>query len=136
MGSFSRKYGNSPVFSSSPTLTTGQQILIDYEVDTFNGKAGSAKRFIPFNSLRVVNASGQTIQIYFNQHPLKVRTINAGQTTTITDYAFSNLKIINIGSGSIGANTLFLEALLESPDSTEAIYDILRVFNGEGQRRI
>jgi hypothetical protein len=131
LSEFSRNYGGSPVFRTAigalaASGSPGDSVVIDYESDTFNGKAGSAKRFTPLDSVRISNGSTYALDVYFNQSSDNVRHILGSQEITLTNQNIRSLRVVNLGSGALGATDAYAEAWKELFDSQDAISGIVK----------
>lgn len=99
MSDYTRKYGGSPVFRTSVgALAAGATTIIDYESDTFNNVVRSASRWIPLDTLRIINNSSVTIQVMFNQNPGDTRDILPAQDVTQPRKHFNSVTIKNLDS--------------------------------------
>lgn len=104
---YSRDYETSPIFSfsNSSTITAGNQDVIDFATV----KPATAK-YLPFNTLQILNNSSVVISVYINQKRDRPIKIPAGVIqpidSTIAPAINSLLIENNDGSTSISANEL------------------------------
>lgn len=131
MSEFSRKWGGSPVFRTAVGAlaaagSAGDSLTIDYESDTFNGKAGSAARFLPLDSVRVSNGSTYALDIYINQSNDNLRHVLASQEILLTNQSIRTLRINNLGTGALGATDVYCEGWKEIFDTQDAITGVVK----------
>lgn len=124
MSQFTRKFGGSPAFSVKlGAITNGLSTVVDFESDTFNGRAGSANKYVPLNFIRVLNRSAQPLDIYLNQDAGNVVTVDAGQDMVLTDIPIKSLTVANIGTASTNANEVIVTGRFEK-FGTQDVVDV------------
>lgn len=124
MSQFTRKFGGSPAFSVKlAAITNGLSTVVDFESDTFNGRAGSANKYVPLNFIRVLNRSAQPLDIYLNQDAGNVVTVDAGQDMVLTDIPIKSLTVANIGTASTNANEVIVTGRFEK-FGTQDVVDV------------
>ena len=113
-----RTYEASPIFTfkNSELLTTAKE-LIDFAMDNTD-----TQRFLPLNSMQIINNSSYEIYIYLNQGTI-AKSIPAG---TIINFdsksipAVRSLVIYNAGTGTITANQIEISAWREGVEIDNA----------------
>ena len=128
MSEYTRQYGGSPIFRTSVgALAAGATTIIDYESDTFNNVPRSAARWIPLDTLRVINNSSVTIQVMFNQNPGDTRDILPAQDVTQPRKHFNSIIIKNMdGSTATTAGQVIVEAEKEVITSQRIVEGAVR----------
>lgn len=124
MSQFTRKFGGSPAFSVKlAAITNGLSTVVDFESDTFNGRAGSANKYVPLNFIRVLNRSAQPLDIYLNQDAGNIVTVDAGQDMVLTDIPIKSLTVANIGTAATNDNEVIVTGRFEK-FGTQDVVDV------------
>lgn len=102
---YGRKYDVSPVFPfNNSALASGEYALIDFAEDK-----PAMKKYLPMNSVRVVNASSENITVYVNQKRDRGLFIPANTIQNIPADIFPSINSLlykNEGSGTISQNQI------------------------------
>ena len=109
----SKTYRNDGLEGRPTTIATGIDWIVDPANITSQGIQDYMSRFTPFNSLFIRNQDSNEIVVYPNGSPARKKVLPQGATMTVTNEAFSWIRINNAGAGTIaeGNITINIERL-------------------------
>lgn len=102
---YARTYEASPQYqwSNASTITSGSDLNVSWETQD-----RTSQKYLPFNFTRIVNNSGEDITFYPNQGSRGILcpagTIQSIDARSIP--ALSSFRVLNSGTGTIGANEI------------------------------
>ena len=101
-------------FVKTPVIPAGSIYIIDLEQDT------EIKKYLPLNSLKIVNNSSSTVIIYINQSSDDKLEVIPNEAREIEDRWFRTLKIQNVGTVDIAKGDLII-SMRRKPITTDNV---------------
>lgn len=128
---YNRTYGRSPTFNFKNDTTIAPSALYLLDIESVSN---TARKYLPFNYLRIINQSGVDVELYLNQNADDIFLIPNGTIQVIDKVsapAIRSFALKNIDtSTTISANTIRVEVFKEDVGIDDVANKMFRFFKG------
>lgn len=133
---YNRNYGRSPTFNFKNVTTIAPSSLYLLDIESVSN---TARKYLPFNYLRIINQSGVDVELYLNQNADDIFLIPNGTIQVIDKVsapAIRSFAIKNIDtSTTISANTIRVEVFKEDVGIDDVANKVFRFFKSGSKNK-